>query len=42
MIQNIYLYHFTLRAKERATLSAEEVFGMPCPIQRRHNFLNGH
>lgn len=30
----------TFWAEERAALSAEEVFRMPCPIQRRHNFLH--
>lgn len=29
----------TLWAKEGSTLSAEEVFGMPGPVQRRHNFI---
>lgn len=28
-----------LWAKEGSTLSAEEVFRMPCPVQRRHNFI---
>lgn len=32
----------TFRAEERATLSTEEVFGMPRPIQRRHHFLKTH
>lgn len=29
----------TFRAKEGSTLGTEEVFGMPCPIQRRYNFI---
>lgn len=32
----------TLWAEEGATLSTEEVFRVPCPIQRRNNFLHGH
>ena len=32
----------TFWAKEGSTLSTEEVFWMPGPVQRRHNFLNRH
>lgn len=29
----------TFWSKETATLSTEEVLGVPCPVQRRHHFL---
>lgn len=29
----------TFWAKEGSTLSTEEVFRMPCPVQRRHDFI---